>query len=99
MKRAGAVVVLLASVSIPVRAQDAPDGTVTGVPAPAVARKTLGAPFPTRIVFTNIAGHPTAQVPGLPGVEFQPGAVLTAFDRPFGGVNGGNWIMRAQTGQ
>jgi hypothetical protein len=90
MKRAGAVAVLLAAVSMPVRAQDAPDGTVTGVPAPAGARKTLGAPFPTRIVFTNIAGHPTAQVPGLPGVEFQPGNVTTAFDRPFGSATNGN---------
>ena len=74
----------------------APDGTVTGVPAPVGPRKMLGAPFPTRIVFTNIAGHPTAQVPGLPGLEFQPGNVTTAFDRPFGSATNGNYIIRAQ---
>jgi hypothetical protein len=77
-------------------AQDAPDGTVTGVPAPAGPRKTLGAPFPTRIVFTNITGHPTAQVPGLPGLEFQPGGVTTAFDRPFGSATNGNYVIGAQ---
>lgn len=80
-------------------AQDASDGTVAGVAAPAGVQKTLGAPFPLRIVFTNLAGHPTAQVPGLAGVEFQPGGVTTAFDRPFGSANNGNWIMRAQTNQ
>jgi hypothetical protein len=102
MKRAGAVVVLLFSASMPVAAQDAADGAVaSGPPAPAAipGRKTVGAPFPTRIVFTNIAGHATAQVPGLPGVEFQPGNVTTAFDRPFGGAQGGNWIIAAQTNQ
>jgi hypothetical protein len=100
MKRAGAVGAVLTALSLPVLAQDAPDGTVAGVAAPGGGvRKALGAPFPTRIVFTNIAGHPTAQVPGLPGVEFQPGNVTTAFDRPFGGADGGNWIMVAQTNQ
>lgn len=96
MTRAGALMVLLVTTSIPARSQDAPDGTVSGVPAPAGVGKTLGAPFPTRIVFTNVAGHATAQVPGLPGVEFQPGGVTTAFDRPFGSATNGNYIIRAQ---
>jgi hypothetical protein len=76
-------------------AQDAENERPVGrVPAP---RQALGAPFPLQVVFTNIPGHATAQVPGLPGVEFQPGTGTTHFDRPFGAETNGNWILSALT--
>ena len=80
----------------PLAAQDADPG-----PPEVLARKPgekarFGAPFPTRVVFTNIAGQPTADVPGLPGVHFQPGTGTTHFDRVFG-ASEGNWIFSALT--
>ena len=42
------------------------------------------------IIHTNYTGQPSAQVPGLPGVEF------SIFDRPFASPNG-NWILTATT--
>lgn len=48
------------------------------------------------VLFTNLAGDPTAQVPGHPGIEFGPGTGTTHFDRPFG-APAGNWILSADT--
>jgi uncharacterized repeat protein (TIGR01451 family) len=48
------------------------------------------------VIHTNLAGDPTAQVPGFPGIEFGPGTGTTHFDRPFGSPNG-NWILSADT--
>jgi hypothetical protein len=80
---------------LPMAAQDAENERPVGrVPAP---RQALGAPFPLQVVFTNIPGHATAQVPGLPGVEFQPGTGTTHFDRPFGAETNGNWVLSALT--
>jgi len=44
-----------------------------------------------RAIFSEIPGHPTNMVPGLPGVSF------TSFDRPFRSPDGSRWIISAQT--
>src|SRR5512134_2773595 len=85
------------SVSLPATAQDSETGRPQGAAPARATGKVLGAPFPLQVVFTNIPGHPTAQVPGLPGVEFQPGTGTTHFDRPFGAATNGNWILSALT--
>lgn len=64
--------------------------------APGESRRPAGAPFPLRVVFTNIAGQASANVPGLPGVQFQAGTGTTHFDRVFGSPNG-QWIVSALT--
>ncbi len=51
-------------------------------------------PIAITAIYSNIPGHPTAAVPGLPGVEFEPGILTTHFDRVFGSPNG-NWILTA----
>lgn len=43
-------------------------------------------------IFSEVPGHPTAQVPGLAGVEF------SAFSRPYVSPNGQYWIMLASAG-
>jgi hypothetical protein len=50
------------------------------------------------VLFTSITGHPTADVPGIPGLHFAntPTTHQAPFDRPFGSANG-NWIMAADT--
>ena len=45
-----------------------------------------------RGVFSNITGHPTAQVPDLPGVEFSSGC-----DRPSRSPDGNLWIIGCET--
>lgn len=60
--------------------------------APAAA---LASPIPTA-VFTNIQSSPTSDVPGLPGIKFNPGAT-TQFDRPAVSPNGQLWVTRAVT--
>lgn len=45
-------------------------------------------------IFSNIPGEPTANVPGLPAVSFDPGTGTIHFDRIFGSSNG-NWILSA----
>jgi hypothetical protein len=52
--------------------------------------------IPTSVIFTNLPGDPTAQVPGHPGIEFGPGTGSTHFDRPYGSPNG-TWILSADT--
>jgi hypothetical protein len=58
--------------------------------AAAAAKSDMAAPFDVTVIFTDIAGHPTAAVPGYPGVQF------SSFDRPYGSPNG-NWIMSSDT--
>lgn len=48
-----------------------------------------------RAIYTNVAGHPTRQVPGLPGALFNEG-VGTQFDRPFVSPDGSRWVLRAR---
>lgn len=42
-------------------------------------------------IFSEVPGHPTNVVPGLPGVSF------TAFDRPYRSPDGTRWIISATT--
>jgi hypothetical protein len=63
------------------------------VPAGAAAVRG-GSPEAITVIFTNLAGTPGAQVPGLPGAEFGPGAA--GFDRPFASPNG-NVVLSADT--
>lgn len=51
-------------------------------------------PLTITAIYSNIPGHPTAAVPGLPGVEFEPGTGTLHFDRVFGSPNG-NWVLSA----
>ena len=44
-------------------------------------------PLTITAIYSNIPGHPTAAVPGLPGVEFEPGTGTLHFDRVFGSPN------------
>lgn len=60
---------------------------------PVQAPQAIG-PVTITAIYSNISGHPTAAVPGLPGVEFDPGTGTTHFDRVFGSPNG-NWILTA----
>ena len=46
-------------------------------------------------IYTNLSGHPTAQVPGVPGEEFR--APLVPFLTLYGSPNGTNWIFKAFT--
>lgn len=48
-----------------------------------------------RAIYTNIPGHPTRQVPGVPGGLFNEG-VGTQFERPFVSPDGTRWAMRAR---
>lgn len=53
------------------------------------------AAWPT-VIFSNIAASPTSDVPGLPGVKFNPGT-STQFDRPFHSPGGAFWMFGAST--
>jgi len=86
-------IVALAGAAAPLTAQDGPDVPGTPVATPAVP---LGPGNPISVIYTNLTGDPTAQVPGFPGVEFGPGIGTTHFDRVFGSP-GGDWILTADT--
>lgn len=47
-------------------------------------------------LFTNLPGHPTADVPGMPGAHFAPGTGSNHFDRVYGSP-GGHWALTADT--
>lgn len=49
---------------------------------------------PVQVVFTTIAGHPTAAVPGSAGLVFRPGDA-DQFARPVASPDGRRWIVRA----
>lgn len=57
---------------------------------------SLAASTGLEVIFTNIAGDPTAAVPGQPGVNFQPGTNGALISRVYGSPNG-NWVLKAQT--
>ena len=44
------------------------------------------------VIYTDLATHPTAQVPGLPA-----GTIFQSFDRPFRSPDGSLWIISADT--
>ena len=46
-------------------------------------------------IYTNIPGHPTAQVPGVPGEEFR--SPLAPFLTLYGSPIGAHWIFKAFT--
>lgn len=52
------------------------------------------APGAVQVIYSNLPGHPTAEVPGLPGVGFQPGGGNAHFDRVYGSPNG-SWALTA----
>lgn len=56
----------------------------------------LGGNPPVTVIYTNIPGDPSADVPGMPGVHFGPGTGTAHFDRVFGSPNG-NWALTADT--
>lgn len=72
----------------------AQDGMAPQPAAGTVAAVRGGSPEAITVIFTNLAGTPSAQVPGLPGAEFGPGA--GGFDRPFASPNG-NVVLTADT--
>ncbi|MGD2017704.1 MAG: hypothetical protein PVJ89_06305 [Planctomycetota bacterium] len=49
---------------------------------------------PSEVLLTNVVGAARSQVPGLPGVAFQPGAGTTHFDRVYGHPSG-RWVLTA----
>ncbi len=52
---------------------------------------------PVDVLYTNLPGDPTSEVPGLPGVRFEPSTTSSAiFDRVYGSQNG-NWAFLAIT--
>lgn len=55
-----------------------------------------GPGLPITTIYTNIPGEDTANVPGYPGVHFEPGTSTTQFDRIYGSP-GGSWILTANT--
>lgn len=50
--------------------------------------------FPVTVIYTNIPGDPSSEVPGMPGIHFQEGIGTSHFDRVFGSPNG-NWALSA----
>lgn len=52
-------------------------------------------PARVRALYTNIPGHPTRVVPGIPGALFSEGTG-SQFDRPFGSPDGNRWVIRAR---
>lgn len=63
-----------------------------GPAPPAGARAAVG-PV-TSALLTNVPGSPSAAVPGLGGVAFQPGTGTGHFDRVYGHP-GGHWVLTA----
>ena len=63
-------------------------------PAPLAAAVTPQAPV-AEVLLTNVVGAERAEVPGLPGVMFEPGTGTTHFDRVYGHP-GGHWILTAR---
>jgi hypothetical protein len=64
----------------------------------ACAVASAGGPTIPTVIFSNIAGSPTADVPGLSGAVFNPGTG-TQFDRPFASPDGTLWIFAAVADQ
>ncbi len=60
---------------------------------PTTAAASLGSGLPT-VLFSNLPGTTSAAVPGVPGVEFEPGLDTNHFDRIYGHPNG-HWVMTA----
>ncbi len=61
----------------------------------AIGAGRLAAGSENVVIYSNIAGHPTAQVPGVPGEEFR--SPLAPFLSLFGSPLGSHWIFKAFT--
>ncbi len=95
MRAGGALFVVLTCGILATPPAAAQDELPSGGPS-AAPQQPAGSAFPVAVIHTNLPGHPTAAVPGHPGIEFGPGTGTTHFDRPFGSPNG-NWILSADT--
>lgn len=71
------------------RTPDAPPMSVGA----STAASQIGSGLPL-VLLSNLPGTPSAAVPGLPGVEFEPGLDTNHFDRIYGHPNG-HWVMTA----
>ncbi len=93
-------VMMTAVLTAPVFAQD----TAVTEPVPEWVLRALAEnnavsrDFLITTIYTNIPGDPSAEVPGYPGVYFQPGTGTAHFDRPYGSPNG-HWILSALNDQ
>lgn len=81
------IVLTLAALGAPLFAQDA--ATAHSQPMTRVTQATSA--YPVRVLFTDLPGLASAQVPGLAA-----GTIFTTFDRPFGSPNG-HWVLTALT--
>jgi len=68
--------------------------TIAAVPGS--ARQTVSTGHQVETLFTNLPGHPTADVPGMPGAHFAPGTGSGHFDRIYGSP-AGHWALTADT--
>lgn len=74
----------------------AQDDHVVGVqapPPPPLRARSVGAASAAALL-SNVAGAATASVPGLGGVQFQPGATTAHFDRVYAHP-AGHWVLTA----
>jgi len=89
------LVVLLLLGSPVLRAQDSDRAGIARTPAKTQVLG-VGSTAPVEVLYTNLPGDPTADVPGLAGVHFEPGTGTAHFDRPYGSSNG-HWAITANT--
>ena len=86
---------LLPLLSISAHAQDGDyNPPPSGGTGPAASGSTGG--YSNFVLFTNLAGHSTAEVPGVPGAHFLPGTGSVSFDRIYGSANG-HWAITGLT--
>jgi hypothetical protein len=65
-------------------------------PSTKPAGGSLAASVGPQVIFTNITGDPSSNVPGHPGVSFKAGTAGSFIEDCFGSPNG-NWVLTAQT--
>ncbi|MEM1451048.1 MAG: hypothetical protein AAF957_04040 [Planctomycetota bacterium] len=77
------------------------DSHAVGATAPVPARPVapprsaaMGGPRDIEVLLTNVPGAIRNEVPGLPGVAFDPGVAPVHFDRVYGHP-GGHWVLTA----
>lgn len=69
-------------------------GSLAGSPVGPTSSAATQGSVPPVVLLSNLAGSSTAAVPGLPGVEFEPGTDTNHFDRIYGHPSG-HWVMTA----
>ena len=90
MCRFRTVFVVLSCLALFAPGATAQDSLAETNPGPVASDGTMAPPYDVTVIFTDLAGDPTAAVPGFAGTQF------SSFDRPYGSPNG-NWIMSADT--